>query len=105
MTVKLRIWCAFVLACIASIVFSVVPTYTSGPPLHRETLAHVNGTAAYVLLAIPVLFAALPLVVQPRWARILSTAVLFALVIAGIASVGVLYAPAAAMMIWATLDP
>jgi uncharacterized membrane protein len=72
--------------------------------LGHETLAGVNGPRVYVVLAIPVIMASLPLLVRSKAARLLSALLLTGFVVVGLASVGLFYVPSAISMILATWE-
>lgn len=106
---------SFALTLITSTVLLFLPAYSStikespvspnskptGSYFGHRTLASVNGPKVYVILAIPVVLASLPLLLRNRAARIVSALLLSACVIIGIAGVGPFYIPSAMMMILA----
>jgi lipid-binding SYLF domain-containing protein len=61
----------------------------------------VNGPKLYYVLAIPVVIAGVPLLLRARTVRVVSALLLMGWVVAGSASVGLLYLPSAVMMILA----
>jgi hypothetical protein len=96
---------AALLALGASAMLLVVPfvnssaaTQSSGGPLLVEersmTLLESEGPGVLVVLAVPVLLTALPLVFRPRWLGVVCTAVLGVLVVVTGFSIGLLYLPA-----------
>jgi hypothetical protein len=113
---------SFSLAVLASISSLVVPAYTGmtrwevparrevSPPPPQETLVHParnatlvegDGPRTYLLLAIPVAVAGLPLLLRFRAARILSAALIAGWVVVSAASIGLFYIPSAVVMVWA----
>jgi hypothetical protein len=119
-----KVLISFFLAVLASVWGLVAPAYTgttvretpvsresSSPPqaetpvhpAHRTTLAEVNGHGTYLLLAIPVIVAGMPLLFRSRAVRILSAVLLMGWVVIGVASIGLFYIPSAVMMVWSAL--
>jgi len=115
---------SFFLAVLASVWGLVAPAYTgttareipvnresSSPPqtetpvhhVQRTTLAEVNGPGSYLLLAIPVIVAGMPLLFRSRAVRILSAVLLMGWVVIGVASIGLFYIPSAIIMVWSAL--
>lgn len=120
-----KVLISFSLAVLASASSLVAPAYTaitlrrnsvnrespSSPqtetpvvPLRHATLAEVNGSGTYFLLAIPLAVAGLPLLFRSRAVRILSAVLITGWVVIGVASIGLFYIPSAIMMIWAALE-
>ena len=66
----------------------------------HATLAKVNGSGTYLLLAIPVGVAGLPLLFHSRAVRILSAVLITGWVVVGAASIGLFYIPSAVMLVW-----
>lgn len=115
---------SFFLAVLASVWGLVVPAYTgttvreipanqesSSPPqtetqvhpAQRTTLAESNGPRTYLLLAIPVIVAGMPLLFRFRAVRVFSAVLLLVWVAIGIASIGLFYIPSAVVMAWSSL--
>ena len=114
---------SFFLALLASLWGLVAPAYTgttareipanqeSSPlqtetpvhPVQRTTLAETNGPGTYLLLAIPVIVAGMPLVFRSRAVRMLSAVLLLGWVAIGVASIGLFYIPSAFVMAWSAL--
>lgn len=69
----------------------------------RATLGEVNGAKVFLLLAIPVFVAGLPLLFRLRGVRMLSAVLLFGFVIIGAASIGLFYIPSAIAMAWSAV--
>jgi hypothetical protein len=120
-----KVLISFSLAALASVLGLVAPAYTgiirwqapvnreaSSPPQNETpvhpashaTLADVNGTGIYFLLAIPVAIAGLPLLFRSRAVRILSAVLIAAWVVVGAASIGLFYIPSAVMMVWSAFE-
>jgi hypothetical protein len=102
----MRVWTAisFWLALTCSGALLVIPAYSGSAS--RATLLQVNGSGVLIPLAIPVLFALVPLLFpQTRPVRI--GAVLALCVFAFVAgfSIGVFYLPSAAAMLGAGFFP
>ncbi len=110
---------SFALTVVASTALLFLPLYSSATkrsliPLHstargsyylgHETLAGVNGPGVYLVLAIPVLMASLPLLVRGRAVRLVSALLLMGFVVVGLASVGLFYVPSAISMILAAWE-
>jgi hypothetical protein len=116
---------SFLLAILISILLLVIPAYTGITvrqiPVNRKssfpaqpetpvrtvrpaTLTEVNGPKIYYILAIPVVIAAVPLLLRARKFRVVSAVVLTAWVLIGILSVGFYYLPSAVMMILAARE-
>jgi hypothetical protein len=112
-----KVLISFSLAVLASVSSLLAPAYTgitrwripvnreaSSPPqnemVRHATLAEVNGTATYFLLAIPVAVAGLPLLFRSRAVRILSAVLITGWAVVGAASIGLFYIPSAVMMVW-----
>jgi hypothetical protein len=75
-------------------------------PVHPEqhaTLAEVNGPGTYLLLAIPITVAGMPLLFRSRAVRILSAVLILGWIVIGVASIGLFYIPSAVMMVWSAL--
>ena len=68
----------------------------------RESLIEQGGLGAVVFLAVPVLFAAMPMVFPRRAVAIVVAVVLSALTLLGAASIGLFFAPAAVLS-WLTV--
>ena len=117
-----KVLISFFLGVLASIWGLVVPAYngtTAGEipvnresssqaemPVHpgqRRTLAEVNGPAAYVWLAIPVMIAGMPIVFRSRAVRTLAAVLLMGWVAIGVASKGLFYIPSSMFMVWSAL--
>ena len=96
------------LAVAVSGLLLVLPTYSgwsSESPFVQQhaTLLQVNGPRALIALAIPVLIALVPVLVPKWWMRLVVGLVLAAFVgVAGF-SIGLFYAPSAAIMLMAGL--
>ncbi len=99
---------SFALAVAASGLLLVLPTYSgwsSESPFVQQhaTLLQVNGPRALIALAIPVLIALIPVLLPKWWVRLVAGVVLGAFVgVAGF-SIGLFYAPSAAIMLIAGL--
>jgi hypothetical protein len=83
--------------------FSPPQAETPIHPVQRATLAEVNGPGTYLLLAIPVIVAGMPLLFRSRAVRILSTVLLMGWVVIGVASIGFFYIPSSIIMVWSAL--
>jgi hypothetical protein len=114
---------SFFLALLASLWGLVAPAYTgtsvreipanqeSSPlqtetpvhPVQHLTLAETNGPGTYLLLAIPVIVAGMPLIFRSRAVRMLSAVLLLGWVAIGVASIGLFYIPSAVVMVWSAL--
>ena len=81
------------------------PSQTETPvhPVQRTTLAEANGPRTYLLLAIPVIVAGMPLIFRSRAVRMLSAVLLLGWVAIGVASIGLFYIPSAVVMVWSAL--
>ncbi len=106
---------SFALTIITSTVLLFLPVYTQksrvslnsklrGSYFGHRTLVGVNGPRAYVILAIPVVLASLPLLLRNSAARIVSAILLSGLVIIGMAAIGPFYIPSATVMILAAFE-
>jgi hypothetical protein len=75
------------------------PIYAPVPQSTSATLIEVNGPGVLLVLALPIIFTAIPLALRPsRWHRLAEVAavVLLAMfVILGVASLGMFFVPAA----------
>src|SRR5216683_671518 len=95
---------SFGLAVAVSGLLLVLPTYSgwsSESPFVQQhaTLLQVNGPRALIALAIPVLIALIPVLLPKWWVRLVAGVVLGAFVgVAGF-SIGLFYAPSAAIML------
>jgi hypothetical protein len=121
-TKHLWTWFGLALTVVASGYFSFVPVYSSfssgivvdsgtafsqGEISGNGTLASVNGSSTYIMLAIPVLLAAAPLFTRQRSYHFVLNAVaavlIGALAVVGAASIGLFYLPAALLLVVATI--
>ncbi len=101
-------WASLALAVAASTGLLFVPTATtltatpagssSAPVVTHESLLEHEGSGVLVVLALPVLLAALGAAPGRRRGRSLAAVLLWAFAAVGAASVGLLYAPAAVAM-------
>jgi hypothetical protein len=103
---------SFLLAVLASVLSLTLPMYKVQTSVERvgearrvevrhETLSSVNGPMIRYILAIPVIFAGLPIPLRWRAVRIISAVLLTSWVAIGAASVGLFYLPSALTMILA----
>lgn len=118
---RLASWAAWLASVAASGYFLVTPVYRShravltaggtygDTSVPSATLAAVNGPHIYLLLALPVLVTALPLLADGRpvarrihWG---SAALVTAFALFGLMSIGALYLPAAGLSVVAALLP
>lgn len=106
---------SFLLAVLASVLSLALPLYReqtrlqrSGEPnslqIWHETLTSVNGPLIYYLLAMPVIFAGVPILLRFRGIRIISAVLLTVCVFIGAASIGLFYLPSAITMILAASE-
>ena len=98
---------SFGLAVAVSGLFLVLPIYYAWsselPSVGHATLLQINGPGALIALAIPVLVALVPVILPKWWVRIAAGVVLAAFVGVGGFSIGLFYAPSAAIMLIAGL--
>ena len=112
---RLTQFAAFFLALGAAVFLAVYPTYSQtsesadgAGSTSGATMVEVNGYWVLALLAVPVLVAALPLLFRgPAWrtASFVSALLLVGCVIAGIASFGMFFVPAAVAAVVAVVRP
>ena len=105
---KLLAAISFGLAVAVSGLFLVLPTYSgwsSESPFVQQhaTLLQVNGPHALIALAIPVLIALVPILLPKWWVRIVAGLLLAVFVVIAGFSIGLFYAPSAAIMLIAGL--
>ncbi len=112
---RLTQFAAFFLALGATVFLAVYPTYSQttesadgARSTSGQTLIEVNGPWVLALLAVPVLVAALPMFFRgPAWrtTSFVSALLLVGCVIAGIASFGMFFVPAAIAAVVAVVRP
>jgi hypothetical protein len=119
-----KVLISFFLAVLASVWSLVSPGYSgiavqempasresstppqSETPVHPEqhaTLAVVNAPGIYLLLAVPIIVAGMPLLFRSRAVRILSAVLILGWIVIGVASIGLFYTPSAVMMVWSAV--
>ena len=94
---------SFGFAAVAAIVLFVVPVYsgfTDSQPV-RATLIEINGKWVIVPVILPVVIAVVPLVFRKQVLRIIATVIMLGFTIISGFSIGLLYLPAAMMMLLA----
>jgi len=95
---------AFGLALAAAIFLVVWPIYSgfNGSRPTRATLLQVNGPYALIPVMFPVLMTLIALLLRKQWVRIVATILISGFAVIGAFTIGLLYLPAAILMLLAS---
>ncbi len=106
---------AFAVVVLASLVLLLVPTYESAKSgsggtevVTSQSMLEVNGPWLLVLLTMPIVFTAVPLIVHGRIgmiASVVSTALLVLFVIISLITIGIFFVPGAILAVVALCLP